>query len=113
VQPEHQVRNDRPANSSYTLHKHVRHCFGPGNTVLNCVSKRDGWIQVCARNRTKRQNESDQCRTSRNRVRKQCDGDVPARQPFTHDAGPDYGSDKEPATYKLSRQSGADVELHW
>ena len=81
--------------------------------MLNCVSERDGWIQVCARNRAKRQDESDQGRPRRNRVRKQCDGDVPARQTFPHDARSNYGRDKEPATYKLSRQSGAEVEFHW
>jgi hypothetical protein len=41
VQPEHQMRDDRSANSSRTLDKHVSRCFEPRNAVLNCVGDRN------------------------------------------------------------------------
>jgi len=36
----------------------------------------------------------------------------PARQTLAHDARPDCGSNKEPAAYKLSGQSGTQIEFY-
>jgi hypothetical protein len=76
------MRDNRSGNSSGASHTHVRHCFGPRNTVLNRVGECNGWVQMCAGDQPKRQNESDQSRASRNRIRKQSNGEVSTRQPF-------------------------------
>ncbi len=45
------------------------------------------------------------------RVREQCNGDIPACQPFAHDAGANHSSNQERAAHELSRQSCAQVEI--
>src|ERR1700693_944334 len=113
AQAEHQMRNDSPGNPSGALHKHVGYGFTPRNTVLHCIGEGDGWIQMCSGNRPKSQNESDQHRAGRNRIRKQSNSDVAGCQTFTHDAGADHSSNEECATQEFSRQSGTQVEFHW
>src|SRR5271166_730105 len=105
--------NDRSNNSSDALHERVRPGFRPGNTVLYCLSECDSGIQVSSRDWPEGQNQRYQRRARRNRVRQQGDGDIPARQPFTHDAGTDHGRDKKCCAEKLSRQPGTEVEGHW
>jgi hypothetical protein len=112
TQPKHQVRDDHSGNASCALHKHIVNCFGPRNTTLNCVGESDRWIQVSARNRPERQNESDQRPASGNRVREQSNGDVSARQSFAHDPGANHSDNEERAANELSRQSGTQVEFH-
>ena len=80
--------------------------------MFNCVGKSDSWIQVCARNRSKRENESSQCRAGRNRVRKQSNGDIPTCQPLAHYARPNHRSNEEGGTKKFSGEPGAQFEFH-
>jgi len=66
--------------------------------VLNCVGESYSRIQVCARDWPECQNESHQCRASRDSIRKQGNSHVPSRQPFAHDARADHGGNKEGGT---------------
>jgi hypothetical protein len=105
------MRDDRSGNSPWALRKHVSHRFGPGDTVFYRIGERNRGIQVRARNRPKRQNESEQRCTCRNRVRQQSNGDIPACQPFAHDSRADHSGHQERAAEKLSRQSARKLNL--
>jgi len=92
---EHRMGESDAEKGAEHLRDDVGTGAGPAQPALPRVRERDGWIEVGTRDRSERENEGDEGGSRRNRIRKQCNGDVAAGQSFAHDARADDGGEEK------------------
>src|SRR5712692_1107958 len=79
---KHQVCTRHAAKRACDLCHNIKWHIAPYEPTLPTIHECDRGIEVSVRDRTERENDSDQCSARRNRVCKKSDSDVSTTQTF-------------------------------
>ncbi len=106
---EHDIGQPHADEGAHDLRGDINGHVPPGEASLARVGEGHGRIEMGARDRPERQDESDEPRTGRDGVREQGQGDVPAGKLVSHDAGTNHGRQEQSRSDPLGNGSACEI----
>src|SRR5208282_5765853 len=104
-QTEHQMSGDHSGEGTSELREDVYWSLAPRETAHPCVSERDGGVQMSAGDWLEGEDERDECRAGRNRIRQKRDGHIATGETVGHDAGADDSREQEQGSAEFGDDS--------